>query len=117
MSMKICSRCGKNLSRRKRLVNADKNSMRCRDCLEPDVISVPETPQIAEGPVGGEVAKPNYVTKKRPKQRNTQPVVPVINGEVAKDKHYISTKKKKTITYPVIDEKNVKKHEKGKSNA
>lgn len=116
MSMKICNECGKSLVNRHRLVNSDKNSMKCRDCMEPNIIYRAEIPPMANGPVTSEVAKPNYVTKKKPKIRNSQSISPVINGEVAKEKHYISKKKKKE-SYPVIDEKYVKKAEKGKSNS
>jgi hypothetical protein len=115
MGMKICTLCGKSLARRKRLVNPDKNGMRCKDCDDEDIVPAVEAPAVAEGPVTGKVAIPNYVTKKPPKPRHNQKVTQIVNGEPAKAKHY-ARKKKKKMTYPVIEEKVVKKHDKGKSS-
>lgn len=115
MSMKICTECGKSLVSRKRLVNADKNGMRCRNCNEPDIIPTLDKPQEQEGTIGGTVAKPNYIVKTPPKKRSTKQVQQAVNGEIAKRKHYINTKKKEKNLYPIIGEKQSGKKDSGKS--
>lgn len=115
MSMKICSECGKSLVARKRLVNADKNGMRCRDCNEPDIFVSPETPPTHDGQIKGVVAKPNYIIKTPPQKRSPQKVAQAVNGDMAKAKHYIKAKPKNQNFHPVIDEKSTGKKDGGKS--